>query len=227
METKLSKIKIQVRRDTQANWLSADPVLLHGELGIVTDQAQLKVGDGTTVFSLLPAYNLNDNGGVAESANKLTTARTINIAGDATGSTQFDGSQDVTITLEVANSATADKLTTPRNINISGDAIGNAAFDGSGDANIVIVVAHADQADTATSATTAGSATSATTAGTANQLSTSRTISLSGDVTGSVNFDGSDNATINATASKLSGSSPITANSSVQEILNWFSTVTA
>ena len=214
METKLSYIKLQVRRDTQANWLSADPILLNGELGIVTDQAQLKVGDGVTKFSLLPSYNLNSSS-VAESANKLTTARTINITGDATGSTQFDGSQNVTITLDVANSATADKLSTAREISISGDAIGSTEFDGSGNANIVIMVAHADQADIATNATNA------------TKLATSRSIGLSGDASGTASFNGSANATINATVSKVSGSGALTADSSVQEILNWFSTVTA
>ena len=41
------------------------------------------------------------------SAAKLTTARTISVAGDATGSATFDGSQNVTLTVDVQK-ATAD-----------------------------------------------------------------------------------------------------------------------
>ena len=42
-------------------------------------------------------------GGAATSANKLTTARTISLAGDVTGSTSFDGSGNVSITATVAD----------------------------------------------------------------------------------------------------------------------------
>lgn len=42
-------------------------------------------------------------GGVATSANKLATARTISLAGDVTGSTSFDGSGNVSITATVAD----------------------------------------------------------------------------------------------------------------------------
>ena len=41
------------------------------------------------------------------SASQLTTARGITIAGDATGTASFNGTQDVTITVDVAR-ATAD-----------------------------------------------------------------------------------------------------------------------
>jgi len=60
--------------------------------------------------------------GNADTATKLANARTITIAGDATGSTTFDGSANKTITLSVAkatNAATADKWKTARNITIS------------------------------------------------------------------------------------------------------------
>ena len=50
-----SKItKIQVRRDSEANWNSTDPVLDRGELGYNFDIKGLKVGDGQTPYSGLP-----------------------------------------------------------------------------------------------------------------------------------------------------------------------------
>lgn len=51
--------------------------------------------------------NTADANKVVASAGKLTTARTITIAGDATGSASFDGSANATITLDVTR-ATAD-----------------------------------------------------------------------------------------------------------------------
>ena len=42
--------------------------------------------------------------GVSESANKLSTARNINLSGDATGTASFDGSKDVTIATTLKDS---------------------------------------------------------------------------------------------------------------------------
>ena len=49
---------IQLRRDTVANWSSANPTLAQGELGIETDTLKIKVGDGITAWSSLDYYNL-------------------------------------------------------------------------------------------------------------------------------------------------------------------------
>jgi hypothetical protein len=79
---------------------------------------------------------------IADSAAKLTTARKISLEGDATGSTSFDGSADVSIQVDVlsadvsatctGNSATATKLETARNIN-------GVTFDGTKDIMITQV----------------------------------------------------------------------------------------
>lgn len=60
-------------------------------------------------------------GGAATSANKLTTARTLSLGGDASGSTTFDGSANVTIdavvlnhdTTEIPENADLDEYTNP------------------------------------------------------------------------------------------------------------------
>ena len=52
----MSHIVFQLRRDTSANWAFYNPTLLNGEIGINTDTYQFKIGDGTTVWTLLP-YN--------------------------------------------------------------------------------------------------------------------------------------------------------------------------
>ena len=45
--------KIQLRRDTAANWTSANPTLASGEIGLETDTDQFKVGNGTSAWSAL------------------------------------------------------------------------------------------------------------------------------------------------------------------------------
>lgn len=55
MAKKIIKAQMKQRRDTKANWAAQNPVLLAGELGIVSDDPNLyKVGDGTTAWNALP-----------------------------------------------------------------------------------------------------------------------------------------------------------------------------
>lgn len=63
----------------------------------------------------------------------------------------------------------------------------------------------ADTATTADSATTAESATAADTAASADKLTTARTITLTGDATGSASFDGSEDVSIEVSVSGGSG----------------------
>lgn len=44
---------IQFRRDTAANWTSANPILAQGELGFETDTSKYKLGDGSTAWNSL------------------------------------------------------------------------------------------------------------------------------------------------------------------------------
>ena len=67
--------RIQLRRDTTVNWLAADPVLAQGEQGLDTTTGLLYIGDGSTPFSLLPAFT-GDNSAVytrVETDNLLIT----------------------------------------------------------------------------------------------------------------------------------------------------------
>src|SRR5271157_5015151 len=48
--------EIQTRRDTAANWTTANPILAQGEQGYETDTNKLKFGDGVSVWSLLPYF---------------------------------------------------------------------------------------------------------------------------------------------------------------------------
>lgn len=50
-------VRIQNKRDTEANWEANNPILLNGEL-IIVDTAdgrtRTKIGDGSTAYSGLP-----------------------------------------------------------------------------------------------------------------------------------------------------------------------------
>lgn len=59
----MANIQFQVRRGTASEWSSANPVLAEGEIGYVTDQNRLKVGDGVTSWSSLDYLDSNVLGG--------------------------------------------------------------------------------------------------------------------------------------------------------------------
>ena len=52
---------IQIRRDTAANWTSANTVLAQGELGAETDTSKIKIGNGSTAWNSL-SYLINTSG---------------------------------------------------------------------------------------------------------------------------------------------------------------------
>jgi hypothetical protein len=129
-------------------------------------------------------------GGAVTSADKWTTARTLTLGGDATGNVSIDGSTNVTLTVTVLDDSHNHTI-----------------------ANIDTLSDYTDDLDNSTASAIAGtivrrhfstgniSATSFTgdlvgNAATATKLATARTISLTGDATGSASFDGSANATI-------------------------------
>ena len=89
---------IRIKRGLKADL--AKMTLLAGELGIALDTQELYVGDENGNVKIIKG----GASGAVESADKLTIARTISATGDATGSVVFDGSQNVEMALELANS---------------------------------------------------------------------------------------------------------------------------
>ena len=49
--------KLQIRRDTAANWTSANPTLSAGEFGFETDTYKLKIGNGSSAWTSLAYYD--------------------------------------------------------------------------------------------------------------------------------------------------------------------------
>ena len=67
---------IQIRRDTAANWTSANTVLAQGELGAETDTSKIKIGDGSTAWTSL-AYLIDAGGYLTATSTNTLTNKTI------------------------------------------------------------------------------------------------------------------------------------------------------
>lgn len=67
-------VRIQFRRGTAAEWTSANPTLVAGELGYETDTTKFKIGDGSTVWASL-GY-----GGVSQADINNAVANVIDLA---------------------------------------------------------------------------------------------------------------------------------------------------
>jgi hypothetical protein len=78
--------RVQIRRDTSANWNTNDPILLDGEFGYETDTGRFKIGNGIDSWSEM-SYSLvgitGPTGGIGGTGATGTTG--------ATGSTGITG----------------------------------------------------------------------------------------------------------------------------------------
>lgn len=72
-------IKIQLRRDTSANWTANNPLLLNGEIGIETDTLKFKIGNGSQRWNAINfyAFKIGSPNGVAtlDSSGKIPASQ--------------------------------------------------------------------------------------------------------------------------------------------------------
>jgi hypothetical protein len=86
-------IRIQLRRDTAANWVSSNPVLRQGEIGIETDTLLMKLGNGTSTWTQITAYmNLVPDGNLTVGDYVL-----VNDIGASLGVVGLDSSKNALI----------------------------------------------------------------------------------------------------------------------------------
>lgn len=77
--------RLQNRRDTAANWTSNNPTLAAGEIGLETDTAKFKMGDGTTAWtSLAYAYTAGAAGATGPTGPTGPTGSTGPTGADST-----------------------------------------------------------------------------------------------------------------------------------------------
>ena len=87
--------KIQVRRDTAANWISANPILASGEIGYETDTGLMKIGNNNEPYDSL--YYHSDVRGKTNSGGYGGTSQDLKDAIDRVEETnQYYGIQFVT-----------------------------------------------------------------------------------------------------------------------------------
>ena len=86
-------IRIQLRRDTAANWVSSNPVLRQGEIGIETDTLLMKLGNGTSTWTQITGYmNLVPDGNLT-----IGDYVTVNDIGASNGVVGLDNSKNALI----------------------------------------------------------------------------------------------------------------------------------
>ena len=191
--------------------------LMDGATSAKTNNAIVKRDGAGAIAADVTGNVTGDLTGNADTASAWATARTITLAGDLSGSVSIDGSGDVTLTgtvsgadattltgtglaangTEVLNTGT-DGTDATFTGDVTGDLTGNAdtatalatartvggvSFDGSSNIDLPGV-------------NTAGNQDTSGNAATATALETARAISVSGDATGTVNFDGTAAADI-------------------------------
>ena len=87
-------VRIQLRRDTAANWTSSNPVLRAGEVGIETDTLKFKVGNGTSTWTQITAYaNVTPTSLTSSLASYIETAD----LGQPSGPAQLTSNGDLLI----------------------------------------------------------------------------------------------------------------------------------
>jgi hypothetical protein len=167
--------KIQIRRDTLANWTSNNPILANGEISFVTDLNRIKVGDGTQnwldlgyleadAFIGSVIMGVDTEGLYVES---ISAGNGISVSGSGVDSASVTVTNEGVLALagttneiDISSSTGSVTLSLPETIhaNLQGNVTGNSD--------------------------------------TASKLSSAKTIALSGDVVGSVEFDGSGSVNI-------------------------------
>lgn len=180
------------------------------------------------VLGTLTGYVVGDVVGNAATASQWATARTISLGGDLTGSVSINGSANVTLTAEVvddshihdtryftesesdarflgisANAVSASKWAAARTITLGGHLSGSVAIDGSANATLTAAVLDDSHNHIISNVDGLQAALDSKLGATANAVSaskwaTARTITLGGDLTGSVSIDGASNVTLTA-----------------------------
>ena len=87
-------IRIQLRRDTAANWTSTNPVLRAGEFGIETDTLKFKIGNGSSTWTQITSYANVTSSGLTTSLNAYILEADL---GNPSGPAKLNASGDLLV----------------------------------------------------------------------------------------------------------------------------------
>lgn len=107
-------VRIQIRRDTAANWTAANPVLAAGEPAVESDTGSRKTGDGIRNWSALP-YDI-ESGLTSATPATLGTAA----AGTATKAARADHVHAIPTSISTGTIATSGNVTVGGNLTVTG-----------------------------------------------------------------------------------------------------------
>lgn len=167
MANKTLNARLIIRNNTAANFTSTNPVLLSGEMGMERDTRKFKFGDGATAWNALPYASANP--AVIKTTNPTALDSDYDV-GTIWVNTSIEAIYIMTD--NVPGTAVWTKILTLEDIATLGD-MKKSAF-----ATIDPAGGYVDKAKIA------------------DKLTTARQIAISGDGSGSVNFDGSANVSL-------------------------------
>lgn len=168
-----------------ADYASLPGTGVSGKLYITLDTNGVYRWSGTVYVQI------SDSVSTSDTATRLSTARNIGLIGDATGSTNFDGSANVTITVALSDTGVVAGTYSKVTVDTKGRVTDGATLIAAD-----IPVLDASKITTGVFSSSRIPVLNQSTTGSAAKWTTARTLSLNGDATGSVSFDGSSNASI-------------------------------
>ena len=200
------------KEEAHKNVITPEGGKIYVDIGTVTPNQQYR-WSGTQYVAISSSLALGETAGTAYEGNKgkqnadnisaiIAGTQAVGKATSADTATNANHATSADSATEATHATSADSATTATTAtnagNVTGTINGHAITDIFEEDGVTAKNAtHAGSADSATNATNATSATTAT------RLATARAITLTGDVTGTANFDGSAAAKINASLANV------------------------
>lgn len=126
--------KIQLRRDTESNWSTSNPILAEGEIGISTDKNNFKIGNGvlswvSLKYLLVGTWGSSLPGGVAVGKSSYSGGTGISVGKNSTSASQstsigeYANSKDTSISIGLSATSEDEGISIGGNVTSSNSGI--------------------------------------------------------------------------------------------------------